>query len=233
MGVVSALGHDLPSTWKAVLAGQSAVRNYSADPVLHNQQPLNLALVTDFPFASWKVQHAPSRLASFLAAAATQALSHAHAPSASLDPTRCGICLGSLGSTLTRLTEMMQDCHADHYRTIHRLSMLQVLSSIPAATLNVQLAFKGPALTVSTACASGLSAIVEAAKWVRLGEADFVLAGAAEDVYNPLYLHSSLRLQAMTSKQYASPAQASRPFDRQRSGFVLGEGAGVVVVESL
>lgn len=207
MGVVSALGHDLPSTWRAVLAGQSAVRTLTADPLLHNQQPLNLALVTDFPFPAWKVQHAPSRLASFLAAAAAQALAHARLParpSAQVDPARCGICLGSLGSTLTKLTEMMQDCHSDHYQTIHRLSMLQVLSSIPAATLNVQLAFKGPALTVSTACASGLSAIVEAAKWVKLGEADLVLAGAAEDVYNPLYLHSSLRLQAMTTKQYAT-----------------------------
>lgn len=78
--------------------------------------------------------------------------------------------------------------------------MLQILTNIPAATLNVQLKFKGPSLTVSTACASGLSAIVEAIKWIRLDEADLVIAGSSEDVYNPLYLYSSLRLQAMSSK---------------------------------
>ena len=88
-------------------------------------------------------------------------------------------------------------------------------------------------MTVGTACASGLSAIIEAAKWIRLDEADFVIAGASEDVYNPLYLNSGIRIQAMTTKQYSKPEEASRPFDKERSGFVLGEGAGIVVVESL
>ena len=75
---------------------------------------------------------------------------------------------------------------------------------------------------MSTACASGLSAIVEAFKWIRLGEADVVIAGGTEDVYNPLYLNSSLRLQAMSSKVYPTASMASRPFDKGRSGFVLG-----------
>jgi 3-oxoacyl-[acyl-carrier-protein] synthase II len=78
--------------------------------------------------------------------------------------------------------------------------MLQILANIPAATLNVSHKFKGPSLTVSTACASGLSALVEGFKWIKLNEADFVIVGASEDVYNPLYLYSSLRLQAMSSK---------------------------------
>lgn len=60
-----------------------------------------------------------------------------------------------------------------------------------------------------------------------------VIAGATEDVYNPLYLYSSLRLQAMSSKEYPNPSQASRPFDKGRSGFILGEGSGVLILESL
>jgi 3-oxoacyl-[acyl-carrier-protein] synthase II len=84
--------------------------------------------------------------------------------------------------------------------------MLQILANIPAATLNVQHQFKGPSLTVSTACASGLSAIVEGYKWIRLNEADIVIAGASEDIYNPLYLYSSLRLQAMSSREYPHPS---------------------------
>ena len=86
--------------------------------------------------------------------------------------------------------------------------------------------------SVSTACASGLSAIVEAFKWIRLGEADVAIAGGTEDVYNPLYLNSSLRLQAMSSKVYASASMSSRPFDKDRSGFILGEGSGIVILES-
>lgn len=83
--------------------------------------------------------------------------------------------------------------------------MLQILTNIPAATIGVQHKFRGPSLTVSSACASGLSAIVEAYKWIKLGEADIALAGASEDVYNPLYTNSSIRLQAMTTKAYDSP----------------------------
>ena len=78
--------------------------------------------------------------------------------------------------------------------------MLQILTNIPAATLGVKYKLKGPSLTVSTACASGLSAIVEASKWIMLGEADIAIAGATEDVYNPMYLNSSVKLQAMTTK---------------------------------
>jgi 3-oxoacyl-[acyl-carrier-protein] synthase II len=111
--------------------------------------------------------------------------------------------------------------------------MLQILANMPAATLDVQLKFKGPSLTVSTACASGLSAIIEGFKWIRLNEADLVIVGASEDVYNPLYLYSSLRLQAMSAKEYPDPSQSSRPFDKARSGFILGEGSGVLVLESL
>lgn len=77
--------------------------------------------------------------------------------------------------------------------------MLHVLTNIPSATLNVKYKFKGPTLTVSTACASGLSAIIEAAKWIQFGEADLVIAGGTEDIYNPLYIQSSLRLQAMST----------------------------------
>ena len=127
----------------------------------------------------------------------------------------------------------MHESQASNYKNINRLSMLQVLNNIPAGTLNVKHKFRGPSMTVGTACASGLSALVEAVKWIRLDEADFVVTGAAEDVYNPLYLNSSIRIQAMTTKQYEEPGHASRPFDKQRSGFVLGEGAGVLVVESL
>ena len=83
--------------------------------------------------------------------------------------------------------------------------MLHLLSNIPSGTLNVKYKIKGPSLTVSTACASGLSAIVEGYKWIRLNEADVVIVGAGEDVYSPLCLNSSIRLQAMTTKQYEKP----------------------------
>ena len=77
------------------------------------------------------------------------------------------------------MLEHIQESSANHYKTVNRLSMLQILTNIPSATISVQHKFKGPSLTVSSACASGLSAIVEGAKWIKLGEADVVLAGAS------------------------------------------------------
>ena len=74
---------------------------------------------------------------------------------------------------------MMHESQASNYKNINRLSMLQVLNNIPAGTLNVKHKFRGPSMTVGTACASGLSALVEAVKWIRLDEADFVVTGAA------------------------------------------------------
>jgi 3-oxoacyl-[acyl-carrier-protein] synthase II len=118
---------------------------------------------------------------------------------------KAGICLGNLASSTTKLLEQIEESSSHHYQNINRLSMLQVLTNIPAGALNVLYGFKGPSMTVSTACASGLSAVIEGAKWIKLKEADFVIVGASEDVYNPLYLNSSIRIQAMTTKAYEKP----------------------------
>lgn len=130
--------------------------------------------------------------------------------------------MGVMSSNLSKINEFAQESAAHHYVNINRLSMLHILSNIPAGALNVKYQFHGPSMTVSTACASGLSAIVEAYKWIKLGEADVALSGGAEDVYNPLCLNSSIRLQAMSTQKYDRPELASRPFDRDRSGFILG-----------
>lgn len=120
----------------------------------------------------------------------------------------------------------------NNYQNINRLSMLHILASIPTGMLNVKYKTRGPSITVSSACASGLSSVVEGYKWIKYGEADVVIAAASEDTYNPMTLNSSLRLQAMNSKVYEDPALASCPFDQARAGFVLGEGSGALILES-
>lgn len=105
-------------------------------------------------------QHAPSRLNSFLAKATADAIASSKLDFKNVDRSRSGICLGSLASSTTKLLTQIEESAKDSYRTVNRLSMLQILANMPAATLNVQLQLKGPSLTVSTACASGLSAII-------------------------------------------------------------------------
>lgn len=111
--------------------------------------------------------------------------------------------------------------------------MLHLITSIPTGVLNVKYKTNGPTLTVNTACASGLSAIVQAAKYIKYDEVDVMVAGGVEDSYNPIEINSCLRIQAMNSKEYEKPEQCSRPFDKKRSGFVLGEGCGIVILEEL
>ena len=125
------------------------------------------------------IQHASSRLTAFLMKSTQEALSHSGLSLEEIDHERVGVCLGSLASSTSKMLEQIEESRTTDYKTVNRLSMLQILTNIPAATLGVNYKFRGPSMTVSSACASGLSAIVEAAKWIKLGEADISLAGAS------------------------------------------------------
>ena len=115
------------------------------------------------------IQHASSRLTSFLAKCTNEAIANSGVNLEEVDKDRVGVCLGTLASSGSKMLEHIQDSYSTNFKTVNRLSMLQILTNIPAATIGVQYKFKGSSLTVSSACASGLSAIVEAAKWIRLG----------------------------------------------------------------
>jgi 3-oxoacyl-[acyl-carrier-protein] synthase II len=90
-------------------------------------------------------------------------------------------------------------------------------------------------LSPSTACATGASAIAESVNLIRLDEADIMIAGGIEEVLNPTIIHACKKMKAMGTMddKYTNADQVSRPFDRDRSGFVLGEGAGILIIEVL
>lgn len=127
-----------------------------------------------------------------------------------------------MSSNITKLTEFLEEANTKGPELINRLTMMHILSNIPAATVSVKYGLQGPSGSSSTACATGLTSVIEAYKWIRDGDAESAIAGGVEDVYNSTCLFSSIRLQAMTTKQYEQPEQSSRPFDEGRSGFVLG-----------
>jgi 3-oxoacyl-[acyl-carrier-protein] synthase II len=114
--------------------------------------------------------------------------------------------------------------------SISPLAIPMMMPSALAAFLSMRFAFKGPCLTVSAACASGATAIAEGVELIRRGAADLVLAGGADSLVTFGAVAGFLRLEVM-SRQVESPALASRPFDVQRDGFVLGEGSGFVVLQ--
>jgi 3-oxoacyl-[acyl-carrier-protein] synthase II len=138
----------------------------------------------------------------------------------------CGVGFGASGSFESQLLGL-----AD--RGVHALSPLTVPTVMPSSTaaqLSLRFGFRGPSLTVSTACASGTTAIGEGVELLRRGAADLVLAGGVDALVTYGVICAFLRLDAMT-RNISEPALASRPFDVDRDGFVLAEGAGFVVLQ--
>ena len=137
----------------------------------------------------------------------------------------CGTGLGGAGTYETQHERLLER----GARAVHPLTIPLVMPSAVAALLALRFGFRGPALTVNTACASGASAIGEAVELLRRGAADLVLAGGVDALLTFGTLACFDRLEVM-SHQVAEPDLASRPFDAERDGFVLGEGAGFVVL---
>jgi 3-oxoacyl-[acyl-carrier-protein] synthase II len=140
----------------------------------------------------------------------------------------CGVGLGANGYHERQHEELL----ANGLRRLNPLTIPVVMPSSPAALLSLQFGFRGPVLTVSTACASGANAIGEGAALLRRGAADLVLAGGVDALLTYGVVCSFLRLDAMT-RTVTDPEVASRPFDADRDGFLLAEGAGFVVLRRL
>jgi 3-oxoacyl-[acyl-carrier-protein] synthase II len=145
------------------------------------------------------------------------------------EPDRCAVVCGvALGASATYEAQHSQLLEGGLH-AVHPLALPMIMPSSLASLLSLRFGFRGPSLTVSTACASGATAIGEGVELLRRGAADLVLAGGADAMLTYNVLCGFLRLDAM-SHHVSEPALASRPFDRDRDGFVLGEGAAFLVL---
>jgi 3-oxoacyl-[acyl-carrier-protein] synthase II len=228
LGLVTPLGYTTQATWASLLANESGITTAPRELFrVPEGKEYNVALVKDFPYQQYRAPHADNRLTSFLLSAAEQAIAQAKITL----PEETGLALGLMSSNTTSFSRIGEEAATKGPSQVGRLSMLQILSNIPAAVLSLKYGLRGPTQTIATACASSASAILDGYTRVAMGETPVMLVGGAEDIANPVVLHSSAKLGAMTTQAYPSPAHASRPFDQARSGFVLGEGAGLMVLE--
>jgi 3-oxoacyl-[acyl-carrier-protein] synthase II len=159
-------------------------------------------------------------------AAASEALAGvAELPEAERCAVVCGVGLPGASTHEEQLTRLL----SDGVRTMSPLTIPLVMPSSVAALLSMRFGFRGPSMTVSAACASGAAAIAEGVELLRRGAADLVLAGGVDSLLGYSAMSGFLRLDAM-SHHVACPSLASRPFDVDRDGFVMGEGAGFLVL---
>jgi 3-oxoacyl-[acyl-carrier-protein] synthase II len=231
LGATTPLGGDVASTWESLLAGRSGARKLPADwsPV---PLPVQIAApaAIDPATALDRVQaRRLDRCEQLALVAAREAWAHAGAPE--VDPFRLGVVvssgIGGVASTIAAY-DTMND------KGWQRLSPFTVPMLMPngsAGWLSLELNARAGVHTTVSACASGAEAIGYAIEMIRSGRADVVLAGGTEAAIIPLNVAAFAAMRALSTRN-DEPERASRPFDRGRDGFLLGEGAGMVVLES-
>jgi 3-oxoacyl-[acyl-carrier-protein] synthase II len=232
LGAVTPLGNDVASTWRAAQAGESGIdwiRAFDA-----SDQPVRVAAeVKDFDatqVASPKEVRKLERNVLLSLGAAREALDDSGLNG--FDPTRVGIVFGTAIGGVSGVLEQ-EDVRRE--RGADRVSpnfLPNVLVDSASGQLAISLGIKGPNYAVVSACATGSHAIGEGAELVKRGDADAVLAGGAEACMHPLILAGFTAMRGLAVEN-EDPPRASRPFDATRAGFVMGEGAGVLVLEEL
>lgn len=237
MGMISPLGLNVNDSWQAALAGKSGVK-----PITHfdasSCRSQIAATVEGFDASAYMPPKEARRYDPFVqygVAAAVQAVEQAGLNSvteANLDGTRMGVCIGS---GIGGLTLIEQNAKVMIDKGMQRVSPFFVPASIiniTAGLVAMRYGFKGPNLATATACTTSTHTIGLAARLIAYGDADVMVAGGSEKASTPMGIGGFASMQALSTRNDA-PEKASRPFDVDRDGFVLGDGSGVIVLESL
>jgi len=234
LGVVHALGDSPEEFWKAAIAGKSGVSRIGRfDASGYTVQIA--AEHKSFDPEKWldpKEARRSDRFCQFALACAGQAIADAGLGKGGFDPNRVGVILGT---GIGGLTEMETQHRTLLERGPSRVSPFLIpklmMNAAPGA-IAIHYGLRGPNEAIATACASASHAMGEALEVLRAGEADIILTGGAEAAVTPLGLSGFCSMNAL-SRRNDAPEKASRPFDKNRDGFVMGEGAGVLVFEEL
>ncbi|MFV0426662.1 MAG: beta-ketoacyl-[acyl-carrier-protein] synthase family protein [Beutenbergiaceae bacterium] len=231
LGVTSPLGGDVDSTWQAAVNGTSGINTLEHDWVEQYQVPVTFAGELAVPAKDVLAVPQTRRMdpsAQYAVVAAQQAWAHAGSPE--VDPARLGTVVASgIGGVWTLLSQW--DNHKDKGpRRVSPLTVPMLMPNAPSAQVSLLVGAQAGAHTPVSACASGAEAIGYALNMIRDGRADIVLAGGTEAAIHALPLAAFARMQALSTRN-DDPQGASRPYDVTRDGFVMGEGAGIVVLE--
>jgi 3-oxoacyl-[acyl-carrier-protein] synthase II len=231
MGVITPLGADVPSTWESLLAGRSGVRQLTDDWAAELPARIAAWAAADPATLIDRVQSRRlDRCEQFALIAAREAWANAGSPE--VNPERLGVVvssgIGGVASTLSAYDTLKE-------KGWQRLSPYTVPMLMPngaAGWIAIELGARAGVHTTVSACASGAEAIGYALDMIRHGRADVVLAGGTEAAIIQLNIAAFAAMRALSTGHNDEPERASRPFDKGRDGFVLGEGAGMVVLES-
>jgi 3-oxoacyl-[acyl-carrier-protein] synthase II len=237
MGIVSCFGNDVEAFYDSLLAGKSGVCNIAHFPC--EEYPTRFAArVGEFDASAYVDRKQDRRIDPFIrfaAVAGKKALEMGQITPEilqTLDKKRCGVVIGSGMGGLKTYYEGTVALNDKGLRRITPFFIPYIITNMAGALLAIDLGFMGPNYSISTACATANYSIVAAGNHIRLGHADLMLCGGSEAAIYPVGLAGFIANKALSERNEA-PERASRPWDRGRDGFVMGEGAGVILLESL
>jgi len=234
LGCISPLGHTLPETWQALLAGKSGAAPITLfDASAHKTRfACEVKNFDPAPLLGARDARRMDRFTQFAVIAAQEAVAQAGLRIDDQNRHRIGALIGSgiggIGVILEQ-AKILQEKGPDR---VSPFLVPMMISDSAAGTLAIRMGIRGPNLALATACATGSNAVGEAAEMIRRGAADVMLAGAAEAAIVDVTM-AGLNVMTALSTRNEDPQGASRPFDKYRDGFVMGEGAAVLVLEAL
>jgi len=235
LGAVTPLGLDVPTTWANLIAGKSGVSAITSwDASKYDCR--FAAQVKDFEprkhFFNEKDARRADRYAQLAMASAKEAVRHGGLDPQKLELDRVGVLVGSGIGGLESLGKQDELLITKGPGRVSPFMIPMMISNMAAGLISMEFGFAGPNFSVVTACATSNNCIGEAWRLIRDNEADVILAGGSEAACVPLGMSGFAAMRALSTRN-DEPERASRPFDRDRDGFVMGEGAGVVIVEEL
>ncbi|MCC7355742.1 MAG: beta-ketoacyl-ACP synthase II [Anaerolineae bacterium] len=235
MGAITPLGLDVPTTWEALVAGRSGVGRITMfDPSPFKTQIA--AEIKGFDANNYMDRREARRLdrfTHFAIAAAKEALADAKLDPSQEEPGQVGVLIGSGIGGIYVILQQVEVMREKGPGRIYPLTVPAMLTDTAAGQIAITYGLRGPNFSVSAACATGGVAVGEAYEIILRGDAQVMLAGGTESAIVPLAVAGFDAIGATSTKRIHEPQKACRPFDKDRDGFVLAEGAGVVVLESL
>lgn len=240
IGLVTPLGITTASTWRTLLSGATAVKHI----VHHPSIPVKIGAMVDrelLPSPPPLLSPCPD-FAAFALIGAHEALRDAGLLRADpsedklrgdgYDLTRAGVSIGVGMGYIEDAVAASESIHSGRYRRVSPFLVPRLLPNTPAGLVALRHALRGPVLAPSTACAAGAHAIGDGFHAIQRGDVDMMVVGGAEAAVGPVAVAGFARAKALTSSWNDDPSKASRPFDKRRNGFVIGDGAGILVLEN-
>ncbi len=235
IGTVNSLGHNIADFWTAIKAGKSGVGKITKFDVTEYASKI-AGEIKDFDPSKYIEKKEASKMdlfSQYAVYAATEALEDGNIKiGGNVDKTRVGVVLGNgIGGETTHETALEKVFVGGGPTRIPPMSVPKLISNIGPANIAITTGAMGPNYAVLTACSAGTDAIGAAAQWIRSGDMDMMITGGSEAAITRLGVGGFCVLKALTFDYNDNPEKGSRPFDKNRSGFVIGEGAGILVLE--